>query len=341
MIGSEASPGERELVLGLLKRYGWNTTSFQVLEPGFRYFFDGQDASVAYADTGSAWVAAGAPIASEEATPDVAGRFLRAAREHGRRACFFAVEDRFARQGALRRLLIGEQPVFDPAAWETTVKRTPSLREQFRRARNKGVTVRALPLAEIQDPQGPCRLAIERLITRWMSARRMAAMGFLVKVQPFAFPAERRYLVAELNGRLIGFLAAVPIYAREGWLLENLLREPAAQNGTTEVLVDAAMRLLNGEGARRVTLGLAPLSGGVNGWLRLARDLTLGLYNFHGVRAFKSKFRPQAWEPVYLCYPAHRLAGPLAVYDTLAAFAQGDLPGFGLKTLIALLQIWN
>src|SRR6185369_738654 len=51
-------------VLPLLRRHGWNATSFQSLEEGFRYDFQGPDACVPYVDTGRAWVAAGAPIAS-------------------------------------------------------------------------------------------------------------------------------------------------------------------------------------------------------------------------------------------------------------------------------------
>jgi len=43
--------------VSVLKRFGWNATSFQVLEPGFQYWFDGEDACVAYVDTGRAWVA--------------------------------------------------------------------------------------------------------------------------------------------------------------------------------------------------------------------------------------------------------------------------------------------
>jgi len=32
---------DRERVVALLERHGWNATSFQILEPGFRYWFDG------------------------------------------------------------------------------------------------------------------------------------------------------------------------------------------------------------------------------------------------------------------------------------------------------------
>jgi hypothetical protein len=44
-------------LLSLLKKYGWNATSFQVVETDFRYWFDDDgDAAVAYLDTGGAWV---------------------------------------------------------------------------------------------------------------------------------------------------------------------------------------------------------------------------------------------------------------------------------------------
>jgi len=62
-IGGDAA---RVRVLRLLKRHGWNATSFQILEPGFRYWFYGDDTCVGYVDTGRAWVAAGSPVAPPE-----------------------------------------------------------------------------------------------------------------------------------------------------------------------------------------------------------------------------------------------------------------------------------
>src|SRR5689334_23356382 len=55
---ARSGDAERERVLALVKRHGWNATAFQVLERGFRYWFD-DDACVAYVDTGRGWVAAG------------------------------------------------------------------------------------------------------------------------------------------------------------------------------------------------------------------------------------------------------------------------------------------
>ena len=204
-------PGaDRGRVLALLRLHGWNATSFQALEPGFRYFFDGEDACVAYVDTGSAWVAAGAPIAPEGRLAEVAGRFGEAARAEGRRHVFFATERRFALSAPLEALAVGEQPSWDPAGWEATLRESRSLREQLRRARAKGLEVRGLGVEEL----GTRRAEIERLVERWLGSRSLAPMGFLVHVDPFPFPEERRLFVAERAGRMVGLLAAVPVFGR-------------------------------------------------------------------------------------------------------------------------------
>jgi phosphatidylglycerol lysyltransferase len=324
-------------VLTLLRRHGWNATSFQSLEAGFRYDFQGPDACVPYVDTGRAWVAAGAPIAAPRRLGRVAERFAAHAAEQGRRAVFFATEARFSRRTNFRSLLIGEQPVWDPARWEETVGGAPSVRAQLRRAWHKGVTVRPVS-AEALSPGAPLRQSIDALITRWLAARPLAPMGFLVDVQPFRFAEERRYFVAERQGAVVGFLAAIPVYARRGWLVEDLLREPRAPNGTAEALIDTAMRAFAAEGSRYVTLGLAPLAGSVTGPLALARRYAASLYDFQGVYAFRAKLRPERWDPIYIASAGSRLpdvlAGSLAIYDALSAFARGRLVQFGVATLL-------
>ncbi|AKQ63094.1 membrane protein, putative [Myxococcus hansupus] len=324
----------RERVLALLRLYGWNATSFQVLQPIYHYWFDpAGDACVAYVDTGGAWVAAGAPIASQERLAAVAEGFHAAARAAGRRVCFFATEARFHEHVPMASLSIGEQPVWDPANWDAVVRGSRSLREQLRRARARGVTVREVPAAELENPRNPVSWAVAQLKRRWLLFRRMAPMGFLVKLHPDDFARERHAFLAEVGGKVVGFLSVVPVYARDGWFLQDLLRTADAPNGTSESLVDAAMRAAADRGRRYVTLGLAPLSGPVRPWLRLARTCGRPLFDFEGLRAFKAKFRPDAWVPLLLSYPTPR-GGLLAVYDALRAFAQGSLLRFGVATLL-------
>jgi phosphatidylglycerol lysyltransferase len=323
----------RPRVLALLRRHGWNATSFQVLEPGFEYFFDAEDACVAYVETHGAWVAAGAPIAPVPRLAEVAERFVAAARSRGRRAVLSFTEQRFVESTPFAALRVGEQPVWDPSTWDVILTGSRSLREQLRRARAKGVQVRRLDHAEIAQPELPMRQAIQALVRRWLRSRSMAPMGFLVQVHLFDFIEERQLFVAENASGLCGVLMLVPVYARGGYLVEDLLRAPATPNGTSELLIDAAMRYCAAEGCSFLTLGLAPLAGEVGPWLRLARRLGRGLYDFAGLRAFKAKLMPSEWAPIYISYPRERSA-LLAIHDTLAAFAHGGLVRFGVASLL-------
>jgi len=322
----------RERVLALLERHGWNATSFQILEPGFRYWFDGDDACVGYVDTGGAWVAAGPPIAATADLVGTAERFVAAARAVGRRACLFATESRFVDASQWRSLRIGEQPIWSPSDWEASVKGSKSLREQLRRARAKGVTIRALAPDELA-PGHTVRGQLDALIARWLASRTLAPMGFLVQLDPFTFPERRRYFVAEQAGEVVGFLGVIPIYARRGWFFEDFIRDPEAPNGTVELLVDSGMRAAAADGVSLVTLGLAPLAGEVNPVLRSARTLGSTVYDFEGLRSFKAKLKPRQWDPIYLSCPKGS-SSIRAVVDTLTAFARGGLLRFGISTLL-------
>lgn len=330
---------ERDRVLALLRVHGFGTTSFQALEAGFRYWFaPGGDAVVAFVDTGGAWVAAGAPIAPAARLAAAASAFVAAARAARRRACFFAAEPRFSAIDGFESLPIGEQPSWSPARWPEIVRGAPSLREQLRRARAKGVRVRAIAADEVSSEGSELRAEMQEVAEAWLASRKMARMGFLVAVELFSFAHERRYFVAERGGRVEALLVAVPIYARRGWFFEDLLRRPGAPNGTNELLVDAAMRHVAEEGAERVTLGLAPLAGEVPRWLALVRDSTRALYDFEGLRRFKERFRPTAWEAIHLAWPSGGTM-PHALHDALHAFTMSEptrgasFTRFGLATL--------
>jgi phosphatidylglycerol lysyltransferase len=327
--------------LDLVRRHGWNATSFQVMQPGFQYFFHGDDACVGYVDTGHGWVAAGAPLCEPQLLVPVARAFIAAARAHGRRACFFGTEERFAAHAALPSLLVGEQAVWEPSNWAATLEGAPRLREQLRRARAKGVRIRAATPAELTDRASPTVVAIQALVQRWRGRHEMAPMGFLVDVDPLALRDDHRVYLAELEGdgrgegttRLVGLLAAAPIFARRGWLVEVLVRAPGAPNGTTELLVDEAMRAAALGADALVTLGLAPLAGRVAPPLRWARSAGAVLFDFQGLHSFKSKLRPERWDPIYLSYPEGQGVAS-SVLDVLRAFARGGLLRFGLQTLL-------
>ena len=324
-------PAERERALELVRRHGWNATSFQTLEQGYRYFFDA-DGFIAYVEAGRAWVVAGAPIAPVGEIAPILRKFLAAARQAERRVCLFATEQRLLDLlGAeLRSLSIGEQPIWDPQKWDDILKRRRSLREQLRRSRAKGVAVREVTAAELDA--GLTREGIARVAQRWQSAHRLAPMDFLVRLELFSFTEDRRCFVAERDGRVIGVAGVVPVSARSGWFIEDLVRDPAAPNGTAELLIDGVMRWSAQQGSRWLTLGLAPLAGDVSPLLRAARSSGRLLYDFKGLRSYKAKLEPELWVQIFLAYPPTQSAFR-SVLDALSAFTRTGLWSFGWRTL--------
>lgn len=316
-----------------LRRRGWAATSFQILESAFLIWEDPQGHGfVGYVDTGAAWVAGGEPIAAPEQVLEVASRFFAAARGAGRRACCFATEGRLAELPGTRRLLLGEQPVWDPADWPATLASARSLRAQLRRAVSHGVTVRAVTTEEAAEGT-PLRAALDALVVRWRASRALATMGFLVQVEPFGELNHRLLFVAERSARPVALLSMAPVYARGGWLFEDLLRDPSAPNGTTELLVDAGMRAVAMRGSRWATLGLAPLAGPVSPWLARVRRWATPLFNFAGLTQFKAKLRPASWAPIWMVHP-EGTATWRALLDALTAFAGGSLVRYGWRTLV-------
>ncbi len=312
----------------LVAHYGYDTVSFQGLGPGFaRWIAAAGEFGVAYVDTGGAWVAAGSPLAPRDRLADAAAEFAAAAHAAGRRASFFSAEEPLVAAG-LRATLVGEQPVWKTAQWPDVIAGAASLRYQLSRARHKGVRVRELHASEVAD-DAPLRAAIAHVTAGWQAHHGMAPMQFLVQLAPFSRVEQRLLLVAECGDEVVGLASAVPVPARSRLFVEHFVRAPDAPNGTVELLVDGMMRRAS---APEVTLGLAPLAGSVSRWLRMARWLGSPLYGFAGLRAFKAKLRPHAWEPVYLCVPPGA-STLVALRDTLRAFAGGSLLGFGASSL--------
>jgi phosphatidylglycerol lysyltransferase len=205
------------------------------------------------------------------------------------------------------------------------------LRSQIRGATSKQIVIRRWSL-DVTPQVVRERHLLEQLIAEWANNKPIPLLRFLVDLHPFSFSNERRYYVANYQNKYVGFAVLAPVFARNGWLIENLFRAHDAPNGTSELLVDAAMRDAALSGNEYVTLGMVPLSGAVDAWLRVVKKWGAFFYNFRGLKAFKAKFRPNEWSPIYLTYPREQ-SGLVAVYDSLVAFANGGLCHFGSQAL--------
>lgn len=334
---------DRQKVLDLLERYGRNLHSFMVLEPGLSLWF-GEDAAVAYASRGGCWVAVGAPLCDPGKLEQVACEFREAARRAGCRVVFFGVTAPFVSKlqtAGFDSLKIGEAPSWLPNAWGEALQSAGKLRNRLSKARRDGIICRQVSADEIQNDES-LRHRFVSVADEWSRSKALPPMGFMVTVELFQHADRRRYFIAEHDSELYGFAVCIPVYGRNGWLLEDMILHPESPGGCSECLIDGVMRRLAEEDAEFVSLGLVALAGlkgsesesrhpFLSRFLRLSSRSMGWLYNFEGLYRFRKKMQPAFWESVYI------VSGDRITFFTiraiLMAFAQGWVPRFGVRVL--------
>ena len=325
-----------------METHGWNATAYQILNPGIERWFSAQgDAVVGFVTSAGYRVVAGSPVCAPERLAEVVDELEADTRVRGLSTCYFAADERLARRlerrGPLDRILLGAQPIWNPAGWPTILEHKASLRAQLNRARNKGLRI------ERWDAQAADHPELHRCLEEWLGTRGLPPLHFLVEPETLGRLYERRVFVALLDATVLGFLVASPIPARRGWLIEQNIRGHQAPNGTTELLIDAAWRDAAQLGADFVTLGLSPLSRRAEVveprqhlWLRAllgwVRAHGRRFYDFDGLDAYKAKFVPDAWEPIYAITSERRL-GLGTLYAIAGAFGQTSPPLLVLRAL--------
>ena len=324
----------RELVL----EYGWNSTSYQILNPGIEHWFAAElPAVVGYTRRSHVLLVAGAPVCAPETLQRVCGEFEAFARSQNCRVCYVCAEDRMhALMSASTThaiVSLGAQPVWDPREWRALVQRHASVRHQLNRSRNKAVVVQSVdPARGSADPE------LRTVLKEWLRSRPLPPMHFLVEPDILSAVVRDRVLfVARRRDRVVAFLVASPIPARNGYLIELVARSPKAPNGTVELLIDFAMRRFANEGREYATLGLVALAhaadAGIRGnpfWLRwtmlFARLHANRFYNFRGTRAIPPEACPELLgagvrdlERKMLLYPHHAGDGPRVLGNSCIA----------------------
>lgn len=296
----------RSLVLA----HGWNSTSFQIVNPGIeRWFSPTADAVIGYVTANKMRVVVGAPVCENDRLRNVAAAFESEAGEAGEGVCYFGAEERlesvYSGSADHTRFLLGAQPSWNLNNWANLVVGHRSLRAQLNRAKNKGLTVSEWSLERAdRNPE------LEKCLQDWLASKGLPPLHFMIESDTLARLEGRRVFVAEREGQVQGFVVLSPVSGRNGWLFEQFPHRPGAPNGTVESMIDTAMRTLATDGYEYATLGLSPLSTRANVdqptdplWLRLLlgwlRKHGKRFYNFDGLDRFKAKLRPEKWEPVF------------------------------------------
>jgi phosphatidylglycerol lysyltransferase len=309
--------------------HGWNSTAYQILNTGIQHWFHpNNEAVVGYVRKHRYLLVAGAPVCAPEILSAVTQAFEQFAARQSCRVCYVCaaqrLRDLFQHSRNHRIVAVGTEPVWNPLHWADILKRRRSLRAQLHRAINKSVRIEETdPLSAANNPE------FHRVLTEWIADRGLPPLHFMVEPEVLRGVLDDRLVFAARRGnRLVAYLIASPVPARNGYLIEELARSREAPNGASELLIDAAMRRFAAQRCDYVTMGLVALSGDqlkLNpAWLRalmfFARAHANRFYNFRGLEQFRAKMEPCRWDGVSLIVNEKRFS-LLALYAVGAAFS--------------------
>jgi phosphatidylglycerol lysyltransferase len=323
----------------LVMRYGWNTTCFQIVNPGIEYWFGDEGRSVVgYVTSGRVRVVAGAPVATLDELEDVSANFEHDAGNNGESVCYFGaearLEDVYQKSDDHAFVLLGAQPVWHPAEWTNIVSKNSSIRSQLNRARNKGVVIKEWPVEKARNNS-----ELRECLHLWLESKGLPPLHFVIEPETLDRLESRRIFVATKDHLVQAFLVLSPIPERNGWLTEQFPHRPGAPNGTVELMMSEAIGVLSENGCEYITLGLSPLSKRATiepfdnplwlrfllGWMRKHGQR---FYNFDGLDRFKSKLCPEYWEPVFAISNEKEFSG-----KTLFAIARAFTENHPYKVL--------
>ena len=326
--GSSGFERARDLVM----RYGWNTTCFQIVNPGIEYWFGDEGRSVVgYVTSGKVRVVAGAPVATLDELAEVSKEFEKDAADHDESVCYFGAEARlesvYHKSDDHAFVLLGAQPVWRPSEWADIVSKNSSIRAQLNRARNKGVVVDEWPIEKARN-----NTELYECLQHWLKSKGLPPLHFVIEPETLGRLENRRSFVASKDERVQAFLVLSPIPERNGWLTEQFPHRPGAPNGTVELMMSEAIRSLADDGCDYITLGLSPLSKRARiepfdnplwlrfllGWMRKHGQR---FYNFDGLDRFKSKLCPEYWEPIFAISNEREFSGR-TLYAIALAFTE-------------------
>lgn len=246
-------------VLKDLPQYGFNSFSSLLLYEDIQVFSSpDEEGFIGYLDYSPLYIALGEPVCPRDKYTYLTEHFLTFCRQQNKICIFILVGEEFVSATShlsWTRILIGDDMIFNVQEYSPSGDKAKKVRSARNQIIRRGAKVKEYRPAISRSPE--LESEFEAVTSRWLQRHSRFQM-YLMKIDLFAFKELKRYFYVEYDGRVIGILTCLPIYARNGYLFEDLIRDPDSPNGATELLILEALRVYKEEGKDIATLGLSP-----------------------------------------------------------------------------------
>ena len=253
----------------IILMHGRNATAYQILNLVIKHWFNAaQDAVWATSSEapGCLWLESPCVRPTAWRRPPPLSKHSRGAGDC--HVCYVCATDRLRELLGLRPITPRSRSVRSRSGIHLSrhqiVRTRRSVRAQLNRSINKGVQIESCPPADAAHKPW-----IDRVLLEWLHSRRLPPMHSPSKPEVLSGVVDDRLLLlARHQNRIVAFLVASPVSARNGYLIEELARSPRAPNGTSELLIDAAMSRFATAGCAFATMGLVALAAGTTATIR-------------------------------------------------------------------------
>lgn len=288
-------------------------------------FSRSRQAFLMYAKRGRSWVALHDPVGSAQEWPELIADFVTLAHRHSGRAAFYQVRPDalpLYLEAGLTLMKLGEEACISLRDFQLEGSHRTRLRYAVKRGERDGLSAE---LVERQDV--PALLPTLRSVSDgWLERRNAREKSFSVAAFDPAYLMAQSVMLVRQNGRAVAFATFMTTDLHTEATVGVMRHVNDASPYAMEFLFTKLALHLKHAGFSGLSLGMAPLSGLAptplaGNWHRLAHLLwRFGgrLYNFRGLRSFKSKFNPD-WQPRYLA--ASGSLGPFLALADLAVLA--------------------
>lgn len=276
------------------------------------FLFNGDGTGfVMYGIQGSSWIAMGDPIVTGDA--DAAGlvwQFKELVDRHSGVPAFYQISSQHLPlylDAGFSMVKLGEEAWVDLTRFSLDGPDNRKARQAMSKAQRLGFTFEVIPAADVATLLDELR----RISDAWLQDKRQKEKGFSLGFWSDRYMRLNDVALVRVNGRIVAFANLWRSAQRNEMSIDFMRVRHDAPNGIMDYLFTALMEEAKAAGYRWFNLGMAPLSGLPQHrlaplWSRVATWFSRHgdrFYKFEGLRAFKSKFRPE-WRPKYLAYPS-------------------------------------
>jgi lysyl-tRNA synthetase class 2 len=253
------------------------------------------------------------PLGDPEAWPGAVTNFLELCRYNSWvpavLGCSAQAAQTFARHG-MSVLEIGDEAVVTVAEFSLDGRAMRNVRQMVNRVRRLGYTADVRRIGDLTSTE---KAELERLATAWRG--RHVERGYSMAFGRFGGPDCVVVVASTVDpdgvGNVRALLQFVP-WGVDGWSLDLMRRDPAADPGMNDFLIVSALAEAHRFGVRRVSLNFAMLrqafaqgerlgaGWAARSWAAVLRRLSRW-YQLDSLYRFNAKFGP-TWVPRYLCY---------------------------------------